>query len=48
MAIELTYRYPLTENTFIQLGFQHIINPCETGTNPNKSFTARIRFGMSL
>jgi porin len=47
-AIELTYKYQLMENIYIQPDIQHIINPTKTGEKLNNAFTANIRLGISF
>ncbi len=45
---ELTYKYQLLDNIYIQPDVQCIINPAGTGEMLDNAFTANIRFGISF
>jgi porin len=47
-ALELSYKYQTTTNTFIQPDIQYIINPAGTGETLNNALAANIRFGISF
>ncbi len=47
-AIELTYKYNLLDNLYIQPDIQYIINPAGTGGGLDNAFTANIRFGFEF
>lgn len=47
-TIELTYRYQLTNNFFVQPDFQYIINPAGTGKTLNNCCAGNLRFGISF
>lgn len=47
-AIELTYRYRLTDNLFFQPDLQYILNPAGTGVNLDDSFCINLRVGLSF
>ncbi len=47
-AIELTWKYTLSDNFFIQPDLQYIVNPAGTGEKLKNSFCANIRLGISL
>lgn len=47
-VIELTYKYSLTENIFIQPDMQYIINPSGTGETLPNAIVGSLRFGLSF
>ncbi len=47
-AIEMTYKYRVWSNFYLQPDVQYIINPAGTGTNLADSFCVGLRFGLSL
>ena len=47
-AIELTYRYQITDCLYIQPDLQYIINPAGTGSTINNCLAGCCRFGITL
>ena len=47
-AIELTYKYCLLDQLYIQPNIQYIINPAGTGINLDNALLATIRFGIEF
>jgi porin len=45
-SLELSYRYQICRNVFIQPDFQYIINPAGTGKELKNSFAGNFRFGI--
>ena len=47
-AIELNYRFHVSDNIFIKPDFQYIINPAGTDTKLKNAFVSFLRFGISF